>query len=312
MDANDYLIHQFTEANWDYLYEVVPHRNFLYAKVGHHGIIEIDINSKQIKQTFNCDVEGWISENVIIHNGRLFCFDNATHNLKGWNLANGAEIISAPGCETISCALTLGSNLLFSGDNDGKIHVWDLANGRHSHEFEAFSSKIRALKYLPQHNALVAVSSESSDVKIFNALTYTNIHTETGLSNAYSCCEFNGTLYIGGEGSRIYRLNLQSFEPLSPVDIPINETLYQISARYGFIVAAGTGKAIYVYNQNLHPIAMLENAHQDDIRSVVIAENGLIATASFDKSLKIFRLPEIVSRVQQRSNTSINPSATYY
>jgi WD40 repeat protein len=216
--------------------------------------------------------------------------------IKLWEKESIRCIKTLCGHELIVFSLAFNNNgLLASGSFDHKVKLWDTTTGECIRNLTEHSDIVTSVAF--NSDGLLVSGSVDRTIKLWNTTTGVckTLSTESGVFSiafiseiqiAYSTTEYN-QLAIG-----IYIRNIKNTELESKKVTPyFDELFYCVTFKNGFL-AGPNGHEVILWDEDfqLLPLAFSSYAskHTKDVNSVAFNNNGLLASGSDDRTIKIW------------------------
>lgn len=270
----------------------------LYSAGNDKGIVEWDLNTDAFSRVL-CNVSSSVYCLSIIpktsyliaglRNSDVLVID------RGEQVTLKAQLSVGRGAVFALQYLPLKQELLAIGEQ-GKAFVWCLKTFNLLYQFEVSNTTVRTVVWDPLSNTL-AFGDKNGYLYLYDAQDYKPITSSKIHDGGVSSLAFlNGTLLSGGRDAKLYKLHVRSLEVMDTV-VPHMFTIYGIQVlRDDLFSTVSRDKTIKVWNKDLK---LQKNISRDKgIESHFLSinaqvfhpEQGAIATAGDDKTIKIWQL----------------------
>ncbi|NEO52636.1 MAG: NACHT domain-containing protein [Okeania sp. SIO3B5] len=222
-------------------------------------------------------------------------------NLTEANLADGVFLESMSTVRSL--AFTPDSKLLAGGDESGKIHLWQVANGKKLLTWEGHTHKIRTIKFAADGQTLVSASSDKT-VKFWNlesskCLRSLPIDSEfaeattfgeaTALSpniQLLATCRTDGTIELWNFHNGKCLTILQGHTNW------INKVVFSPSGE--ILATASQDRNIKLWNVNNGECLATLSGHEKAVRTITFRPDGkVLASGGCDFTIKLWDIRDI-------------------
>lgn len=219
-------------------------------------------------------------------------------NLQLRSATNGSLIRALAGHTTAIAALAVSPDgaELVSGDESGQARVWRVADGAILQSWQAQTGAITALARSANHT--LAMGSPSGEVRLWErnnlgiwslSRTITNAHDGDIVALAFSST--NQLYSAGGADGKVRRWDPASGAKLSEFTASLSGILsFALRPDGGQISTGVAERVVRQWGANGAPQGTL-GGHQDIVSGVGFASNNLLATVSYDETLRLWQLP---------------------
>lgn len=237
-----------------------------------------------------CDLKG-----VVLQGANLIGANFQETNLTQADLKNClfTELVG----EVRAFAFTSDGQLLATGDEAGKLHLWEVASGQKLWTWEGHNHVIRSIEFEADGQTLVSVSADKT-VKRWNRTT-----TECLNSLFIDCNELKTAclnlkmqlLATGNQDGTVQLWNLTHGECL--VTLPghtgwINRIVFSPDEK--ILVTASYDRTIKLWDLTNGQCLTTLSDHEDEVVAVAVSPDGkLLASGSGDRTLKLWNITDI-------------------
>ena len=226
-----------------------------------------------------------------------------------WSLGTNRQLNQSGGhsAEVVAIAFSPDGKLIASGSEDCSIALWDAASGSKLASLHGHSQKIRKLRFSPNGKLLASTCYDRS-VKLWDIGAHKLLRTLTADSQEKTIdvvfTDDSQTLIYAHWDQSLYVADIVGAQPLKKVNGPFRKiTALELDRRRRVLaVAGGVSKAIFlvdldeVKNQakplEQTPAVLIASqklaGHSDFVSTLAIADNGIIASLGYDKSLRLW------------------------
>jgi len=196
-----------------------------------------------------------------------------------------------------SLAFTPDSKLLAAGDESGKIHVWQVADGKKLLTLEGHTQIVRTMQFTADGQTLVSASSDKT-VKFWHlpsskCLRSLLIDSELGEATALSpnmqllaTCGMDGTIELWNLSNSKHLATLQGHTSL------INELVFSPSGE--ILATASQDRNIKLWSLNNGECLATLSGHEEAVCTIAFKPDGtILASGSFDLTIKLWDLRDI-------------------
>ncbi|MFN7161904.1 MAG: hypothetical protein ACK4NB_02460, partial [Fimbriimonadales bacterium] len=218
-------------------------------------------------------------------------------NLQLRSTTNGSLIRALAGHTTAITALAVSPDgaELVSGDESGQARVWRVADGATLQSWQAQAGAITALARSANHT--LAMGSLSGEIRLWErnnlgiwslSRTITNAHDGDVVGLAFSST--NHLYSAGGGDGKIRRWDTATGAKLSEFTASPGGVLsFALRPDGGQISTGVVERTVRLWGANGAPQGTL-GGHQDIVSGVGFASNNLLATVSYDETLRLWQL----------------------
>jgi len=230
--------------------------------------------------------------------GNALAAGDQAGNLRVWSLPDGAEQPPRllPGWAT-SVAFSADDSLLAGASTNGQVRIWNLETGGRPRSIDVTRSGSNAavtrVAFGAGHRLLTA--AEDGRLRIYDAETGAALSSlDSGAGRvAFTSASFGpGGLVLAGANDGVARLwKLPAWTPVE--DFEAGSLLHDVTfARGGKLVAAaGADGKSRVWSRETHSLVTVLRGHRGAVFAIA-ASGSMLATASIDKSARIWRTPD--------------------
>ncbi len=196
-----------------------------------------------------------------------------------------------------SLAFTPDSKLLATGDESGKIHLWQVANGKKLLTWEGHTNVIKTIKFSANGQTLVSTSTDKT-VKFWNlasskCLRSLLIDSEFLEATAFSpnmqllaTCGIDGTIQLWNLNNGKYLATLQGHSSW------INKVVFSPNGE--ILATSSKDRNIKLWSVNNGECLATLLGHQEAVRTIAFKPDGkILASGGFDFTIKLWDIRDI-------------------
>ncbi|MFN3690539.1 MAG: WD40 repeat domain-containing protein, partial [Fimbriimonadales bacterium] len=218
-------------------------------------------------------------------------------NLQLRNATNGSLIRALSGHTASITTLAVSPNrdALASGDESGQARVWRVADGTTIQSWQAQPSVITALAWSANHT--LAMGSLSGEIRLwardnlgmwFLSRTITNAHDGDVVGLAFNST--NQLFSAGGGDGKVRRWDPATGAKLGEFTAsPSGVLSFALRPDGGQMSTGVVERVVRLWGANGAPQGTL-GGHQDTVSGVGFASSNLLATVSYDETLRLWQL----------------------
>ncbi len=191
-----------------------------------------------------------------------------------------------------SVGVTPNGQTIVTGDDDGKIKVWNGLNGQLEKTFSTEEDGIKTVVISADGNTIVS-GGEDSLIKVWNRRSGQLERTFEGHEEEINSIALsgNGNTIVSGSGDRTIRIWNRSTGQLERTIEGHEEGIkaVAISADGNTVVSGGQDKKVKIWDWRSGQLRKSMKGHEEEVRSVAISPDGrTIVSGGGDKTIKIW------------------------
>lgn len=189
----------------------------------------------------------------------------------------------------LSTTFSPDGKLLVSGATDGKIHVWEVGDGRQLHTWKAHSEWVKSVAFTPDSNILVS-GSDDQTIRIWDVKTEQCIRILTGHTDWVWCVAINpeGSLIASGSSDKSIRLwSIGTGQCIRILDLHTDFVWSVVFSPDGTTLASGSGdNTIRLWNIQTGECTDILKGHTGGVKSLAFNSDGsILASGSEDQDI---------------------------
>jgi WD40 repeat protein len=292
-------IHQDSlTGHTDYVYSlaVLPNGNLASGSGFFDRTIKIwDANSGMVKQNLRGHTD-FINALIVLPNGDL-ASGSADRTIKIWNLLNGSLKKTLNGhLSWVSSLAVLKNGLLASSSDDKTIKIWNCSDGSLIQTLKGHTDWVSDLVVTEEGLLVSAGGYYDRSIKIWNASREELLTTLTGHTNAIKKLLIipNGQLASASDdrSARIWDLSTGR-EKLRLVGHSNFVNCLAYDSANNQLITGSDDRTIKLWNLTHGGLVKSFLAHESFITAIVMLTPSLVASASYDKQIKIWKIEEL-------------------
>ncbi len=194
-----------------------------------------------------------------------------------------------------SIAISSNGKMIISGDEDGKVKVWNLTTGELVRICDSCSSSIYSVA-ISSNGKMIVSGDEDGKVKIWNLTTGELVRTFTGHSGSIHSVAVSSDSQIIATGSRDTTVRLWDMNG-NLIHILAGHSNWiralAISSDNRFVVSGGDDTKVKIWDLTSGTSSFALEDHTRWIRSVTISsDNQILVSAGDDLTIKVWNLVE--------------------
>lgn len=191
-----------------------------------------------------------------------------------------------------SVAVTPNGQTIVTGDDDGKIKVWNGLSGQLEKTFSTEEDGIKTVVISADGNTIVS-GGEDSLIKVWNRRSGQLERTFEGHEEEINSIALssNGNTIVSGSGDRTIKVWNRSTGQLERTFEGHEEGIkaVAISADGNTVVSGGQDKEVKIWDWRSGQLRKSMKGHEEEVRSVAISPDGrTIVSGGGDKTIKIW------------------------
>ncbi|MEB3339174.1 NACHT domain-containing protein [Okeania sp.] len=246
-------------------------------------------------KTDNLALERWDLSHTVILGANFVGASLQDVNLTEANLT---DCVFMESMSTVrSLTFTSDSKLLATGDESGKIHLWQVADGKKLLTWEGHTHTVRSIQFSPDGQTLVSASADKT-VKIWHlpsSKCLRSLLIDSELVKATALSPNMQLLATCGIDGKIQLWNLRNGKYLATLPGHtswINKLVFSPSGK--ILATASKDRNIKLWNVNNGKCLATLSGHQEGIRTIAFRPDGkVLASASFDFTIKLWDIRDI-------------------
>ena len=210
--------------------------------------------------------------------------------------------------EVWSLAISPNGKIIASGNNKGRIDVYDRNTGKIKNSLGKHENVIRALVFRPETNNLI-VGDGNGIIKIWNLETSKleqQLHGHFGSIWSLAISPDGQTLVSSGEDKTVRIWNLKTGEQTN-ISFAHSARVFSLAFTPDgqMFASSSADNQIKIWDSNNGKLLKSLSGHQNAVRSIAITPNGkYLVSGSWDKTVKIWELAsgKLISTLEGHKN----------
>ncbi|MBW4522328.1 MAG: NACHT domain-containing protein [Scytolyngbya sp. HA4215-MV1] len=254
---------------------------------------------------------GYIAGNLL----NMFChlsFDSRNHNfshltirqaylkrkhLYSINFAN-SHFVSPALTHTFgsvfAVAFSPDGQLLATGDSNGNIHVWQVADGQSLITYRGHTDWVRSLAFSPD-GTMFASGSDDQTIRLWDSSTHQCLHVLQGHANSVWSVTFSpdGATLASGSADQTIRLwDVKGHQCLHILQGHTDQVWSVAFSPDGVMLASGSNdETICLWDVSTHQCLQILQGHANSVRSVAFSPDGvMLASGSADHTIRLWHV----------------------
>ncbi|GAB4375160.1 MAG: NB-ARC domain-containing protein [Elainellaceae cyanobacterium] len=195
-----------------------------------------------------------------------------------------------------SVAFSPNGQLLATGDSNGSINVWRVADGQSLTTYQGHTDWIRSLTFSPD-GAMLASGSEDQTIRLWDVKEHQCLHVLQGHTNRVRSVTFSpdGAILASGSEDQTIRLwNVKEHQCLHVLQGHTNRVWSVAFSPDGAMLASGSDdQTIRLWDVKEHQCLHVLQGHTNWIRSLAFSPDGaILASGSEGQTIRLWDVKE--------------------
>ena len=259
-----------------------------------------DINFNLLQNIKNAHEKGINYVDIKDENNFVTCSED--RNIKTWikkdNKFELNKIIKDAHEDTINKVIYSFNGNIISCSDDKSVKIWELSTPEYKLMEEIIHSKsVKSIFLLKDKKILISVGNDGIKFWNLNNFYYLFGFNELRCNSVWYIIErIDENIIIVGNENKLNIISLLKKEILNVIDNKCNCNGIKVIKDKGIFLISEYSHDIKIYkiykSDNYKCIKIIKNAHENNIIGFSILKNNLIASYSFDRTIKIWEISE--------------------